>query len=1131
MRLRSLFLSLLFSVSAVGCSGGSGSVDANPPPQSSAKTLTAFSFAKPAATGTISESAKTIAVSLPFGTDVTHLVATFATTGAAVTVGAQAQASGATANDFTHPVVYTVTAADKSTASYTVTVTVATSTAKELTSFFFLSPVATGMIDKTALAVDVSVPFGTDPTKLVAGFTTTGVGVSVGGVAQVSGTTPNDFTQPVIYTVNAADGSSVAYTVTVTVAKNTAKAITAFALAGKSGSNDGVIDEGKKTIAVGFPFGSDVTGLVATFATTGSSVKVSGVEQVSGTTVNDFTQPLVYTVTAADGSSVDYTVTVTVALSSAKALTAFALASGTVKSTGTIDEVNKTIALNFPFGTSVTALVATFATTGVSVKVFGVEQVSGTTTNNFTLPVVYTVTAADGSSAGYTVKVTVAPSSAKAITAFSLAGSVGTIDEPNKAIAVSVPFATDVTTLIATFSTTGAAVAVGQTTQVSGKTANDFTNPVVYTVTAADGSSAAYTVTVTVAKNTAKAITAFSLATGAVTSVGTINEGNKTIVVNPPFGTDVTALVATFTTTGVAVKVGAVVEVSGTTANNFTQPVVYTVTAADGSSVSYTVTVTDGKNPAKAITSFSLAGNIGTIDEPDKAIAVSVPTGTDVTKLVATFTTTGTGVAVNKVQQASGTTVNNFTQPVIYTVSAADGSSVNYTVTVSVVKSTQKAITAFALALGYVKSAGVIDEANKAIAVSFPADIALTNLVATFTTTGVSVAIGSVVQVTGVGGHDFTNPIVYTVTAEDGSSVAYTVTVTNLPVVTPGPTQAPSFRIDAAHTAGQPGETLAPPLQPAWSFDAGEAVSYPLVANGRVFITTSSMVTALDTTTGAVVWGPNALGGGLLHAYDSGRLFVLTSSGLLMALDATSGVQLWSASLPGQLDFGSPPVAADGVVYVNGLESGGTTYAVDGATGNLLWTGGTFDGSDGAVAVGYGGVYESEACSQTTAWWAHDGSQLWHYSTGCTGGGGAVPALYRHRLYVRDWAEGNTILDITTGKSVGSFITTVPPAFSDGMGYFLQTGTLRGITTDTSTVKWSFAGDGALSSAPVVAGGYAYIGSTSGNLYALDGQGHQAWTTKLAAGINSQPETNSMAVAEGTLLVPAGNVLYAFVAQ
>jgi outer membrane protein assembly factor BamB len=255
---------------------------------------------------------------------------------------------------------------------------------------------------------------------------------------------------------------------------------------------------------------------------------------------------------------------------------------------------------------------------------------------------------------------------------------------------------------------------------------------------------------------------------------------------------------------------------------------------------------------------------------------------------------------------------------------------------------------------------------------------------------------------------------------------------------------------------------------------------------------------------------------------------VLNGSGLLIALDATTGKQVWSAQMTGQYFFNSPPVASDGRVYLNGLESGGTTYAVDERNGNVVWTAGTFDGSDGTVAVWYGIVYEAEACSQTTAWAGSSGAPLWHYSTGCTGGGGAVPVVYGERLYVRDWAQGNTILDITTGKAVGSFTTTLPPAFSDGVGYYLQAGTLRAITTDTSTVKWSFAGDGKLSTAPVVAGAYAYVGSSAGELYALDGNGMQVWATNVGGAINSAAETNSMTVAEGVLLVPVGNKLLAY---
>ena len=152
-----------------------------------------------------------------------------------------------------------------------------------------------------------------------------------------------------------------------------------------------------------------------------------------------------------------------------------------------------------------------------------------------------------------------ASSSAKAITAFSLAGVVGTINETGKSIAVKMPYGTDVTNLIATFTTTGSSVTVGSTVQVSGTTANDYTSPVVYTVTAGENSSVTYTVTVSVALSSEKAITAFSLAG----VVGTINETGKTIAVTMPFDTNVTVLVATFTTTGSSVAVGSTAQIVG----------------------------------------------------------------------------------------------------------------------------------------------------------------------------------------------------------------------------------------------------------------------------------------------------------------------------------------------------------------------------------------------------------------------------------------------------------------------------------------------------------------------------------------------------------------------------------------
>jgi len=72
--------------------------------------------------------------------------------------------------------------------------------------------------------------------------------------------------------------------------------------------------------------------------------------------------------------------------------------------TGTIDSDQRTVDLTVPSGTNVTALVATFTLSDfATAQVGGVDQISGTTSNNFGSPVTYTVTAQDGTTQDWTV--------------------------------------------------------------------------------------------------------------------------------------------------------------------------------------------------------------------------------------------------------------------------------------------------------------------------------------------------------------------------------------------------------------------------------------------------------------------------------------------------------------------------------------------------------------------------------------------------------------------------------------------------------------------------------------------------------------------------------------------------------
>jgi len=112
------------------------------------------------------------------------------------------------------------------------------------------------------------------------------------------------------------------------------------------------------------------------------------------------------------------------------------------------------------------------------------------------------------------------PSSAKAITSFNLTQSNGIIDEVNHTIAVNVPFGTNVAALAPSITISAKATV----SPVSGSTQN-FSAPVVYTVTAEDGTAQIYTVTVNVGPDPVAAN--FTTISGSLTASGIQNNMNS----------------------------------------------------------------------------------------------------------------------------------------------------------------------------------------------------------------------------------------------------------------------------------------------------------------------------------------------------------------------------------------------------------------------------------------------------------------------------------------------------------------------------------------------------------------------------------------------------------------------------
>ena len=194
-------------------------------------------------------------------------------------------------------------------------------------------------------------------------------------------------------------------------------------------------------------------------------------------------------------------------------------------------------------------------------------------------------------------------------------------------------------------------------------------------ITTETGKSArTYTIKITRALSSAKAITAFSFSSG----TGVINETAHTVTVNVSNGIDVTALVATFTTTGAGVAIGATSQVSATTANNFTSAKTYKVTAADGTYTNYVVTVTVLKATQTAPSESGTATVSNSTPEvvitnPDQKADITINSGTDNPKIdVSAFISGGTGTLPEINITSANANNTNVTIPASTVVTSAD---------------------------------------------------------------------------------------------------------------------------------------------------------------------------------------------------------------------------------------------------------------------------------------------------------------------------------------------------------------------------------------------------------------------------------------------------------------------------
>ena len=166
---------------------------------------------------------------------------------------------------------------------------------------------------------------------------------------------------------------------------------------------------------------------------------------------------------------------------------------------------------------------------------------------------------------------------------------------------------------------------------------------------------------------------------------------NDSVLIFVPYATEISSLTASFKKyIGTSVYIGSAIQLSDTTINDFTEPVIYNLIAGNGNNKDWTVVIDFLPNSENEILEYKfLVENNPNLpwdiscEIVENAITADVPIGTDLSSLIATFTLSDYATAfVNGIPQQSGVTANNFYNAVNYQIEAENGDINNYSVSV-----------------------------------------------------------------------------------------------------------------------------------------------------------------------------------------------------------------------------------------------------------------------------------------------------------------------------------------------------------------------------------------------------------------------------------------------------------------
>jgi len=307
-------------------------------------------------------------------------------------------------------------------------------------------------------------------------------------------------------------------------------------------------------------------------------------------------------------------------------------------------------------------------------------------------------------------------------------------------------------------------------------------------------------------------------------------------------------------------------------------------------------------------------------------------------------------------------------------------------------------------------------------------------------------------------------------------------------------------------------ETVPPPLQEVWKYNAGAAFGpgSPLVLGDVVMAATrKGELHAIDLETGKRV-GFDSFGDALegTPVVNKGTLYIPVGWGkrVLYAYDLAHARTRWTVR--------GTPIEA-GLLAVEGdiiaVNISGKTTRYNGEDGSVRWEQ-TFGekvlvNATPLLAAGHLIVADTEG--RVVAMQPSDGKVVWTqkldapvYFSPSTNNEVLAVSTTRGLFYGLDAQSGSARWRIELADATVRF---APPASSEDMIYVAATdGILRAHDASTGAEQWTFEIDAAFAAPPLITRDVLYIGSLGNDLYAIDRKtGKKLWETELEGRVKS----------------------------